>query len=150
MKPKRTNDPLMKQCLALHKGVMEDYGIGLPKVGQRHILIVSSYVITSANYVQSTGIPANSQTSIQLLGKASPSSDPKLIQAYLHFVPNGTNLRSPRYIQRNGYSEIRLEYHECRLAAALETLSQFDAVYCWYGEFQNGHTYGDLHGGGSL
>lgn len=108
--------------------------------GSRQILIVEGAVLTSASWVERTGVPTKAMSVVMLRGRPSPSSDRSLTLAYLTFVPEPAPLRAPTF----GAGVIRLFMRPAMLSTVLAQVKSKN-VFCWVGQFADGHLYGDVH-----
>jgi hypothetical protein len=119
-------------------------------ISHRQILSVKSYVVVSGSYKPDSASAPEVGRYILLTGKHSPSSCELLDKAYLHFVNEKKQLRTPSFSVRmtNGKptsAEIRLFYLESQFEAIQYQLSIAKDIYCWRGVFGNGHIWGDIH-----
>tara|TARA_B100000315_G_C14394114_1_gene503416 strand:+ start:374 stop:841 length:468 start_codon:yes stop_codon:yes gene_type:complete len=120
------------------------------RVGEnRHILIVTDYTVIVSNWrVSMHNKKTASRSTIQLTGYPSPNSSPMLRTAILTFVPDGESVRRP--VAKSDGSGFYLFLHNSNLATVLSMLSDHATLYCWIGEFADGHIYGDIHGSTKL
>ncbi len=136
-------DEQMNEVRQLALGSLpESEEVDLPE-GTRQILFVSGHTLISSNFVESqiTG-KVDSNVVLLLKGKASPSSNPLLHQAYITFMDDTGKLRRPGYSQKKGtlwlYMPLRM------LPVVLAQIHETNVV-CWIGHFAGGHIWADIH-----
>jgi hypothetical protein len=116
--------------------------VDLPE-GDKQILIVSGHKLISSNFVESqaTG-KVDSSAVLLLLGKAAPSSNPLLQQAYITFMDDAGKLRRPAYSKKKGTIWLHMPLR--MLPVVLAQIHETN-VFCWIGHYANGHIWGDIH-----
>ena len=139
--PADITDPIADKILA---GLMpfaptDDTGTQA-RLSDRQILIVDSYTLHSASFVQSSSDPTpRSGYHVRCTGRPSPSST--VVQGIIHFAHKSA-LKTPVFNAKAQQLQLFLDIEG--MAQTLTQLTHPDR-YLWIGFFAGGHIYGDLH-----
>jgi len=112
------------------------------QVGDRVILQVKDHVTVSKNWREKKGATPEARIVLILRGVGVGSSSGKIEKAYVILVPDDEKLREPKYLSKP--KAIHMWIHQRMLPTVLSQLSD-QYVYCWMGNFGDGHIYADIH-----